>query len=252
MAFVQATFYSPALRKQTSMYLIVPEKGDGPFAVFYLLHGFSDDHTIWMRRTRIDAYVEGLPLIIAMPDGYHGFYTDNHAGDPYGKYMTEDVIGFVERSFNVQKNRGGRCIGGLSMGGYGSLRLALSAPEMFISANSHSGAAQPWFPKDPECYKKDPERGRIFGPNPAGTQHDLYHLAKRLKRSGKPIPKLLIDCGSEDFLFEQNREMHAEFEKIGIPHEYREFLGNHNWDYWDEHIRESLEFHCKALKIKRT
>jgi len=99
MAFIQASFYSPVLIKHVAMNLLVPEGRRGPFPVFYLLHGLSDDSSVWQRFTRIEAYVRELPLIVAMPDGFRGFYTDNDAGPAYGRYILEDVIGFVERTF---------------------------------------------------------------------------------------------------------------------------------------------------------
>ena len=68
MALIQAHFWSNALAKQTAFNAIVPDQGKGPFPVFYLLHGLSDDHTIWLRRTRIDSYVNDLPMIVVMPD----------------------------------------------------------------------------------------------------------------------------------------------------------------------------------------
>jgi putative tributyrin esterase len=247
MAFIQAGFFSPVIRKQVALYALVPEGRRGPFPVLYLLHGRSDDHSNWLRHTRIEYYARNLPLIVVMPDGFRGFYTDNHAGPAYGRYLIKDVLGFVERTFPALKKRSGRCIGGLSMGGYGSLRLAFSHPELFVSAHSHSGAVQPWaLPSDDEW---GAERRRIFGPHPTGGAHDILALAARLKRSGQLLPKLRLDCGEKDFLLAQNRRLHAHLETLKIPHEYAEFPGEHNWDYWDTHIQAALAFHCRALKI---
>jgi len=243
MALIQAFFYSNSIQKQVGLYAIVPEGKKGPFPVYYLLHGLSDDYTIWQRRTRIEWYVRDLPLIVVMPDGYRGFYTDNAQGPAYGLYMVDDLIDFVDRTFPSSGKRSGRCIGGLSMGGYGALRMALAYPDLFISANSHSGVAFPW--EDPS-----PERKLIFGAKPHGSAHDLMSLAAKLKKNRKPAPQLLIDCGTEDFLLKQNREMHARFDKMKLDHEYHEYPGTHEWDYWDLHVREALEFHCRALKIK--
>jgi S-formylglutathione hydrolase FrmB len=247
MAFLQAHFRSPVLNKQTALYAIVPEQGRGPFPVLYLLHGLSDDHTIWERRTRVEIYVQNLPLIVVMPDGLRGFYTDNHAGPAYGRYMTEDVIGFAERVLPAARKRAGRAIGGLSMGGYGAVRLALAHPDLFVSAHSHSGCLSL---KRLVGRRHGPEFARIFGPRPRGSEHDLAALARRLKRRGAPIPKLKLDCGVEDVLLESNREFHAFLAKQKIPHEYSEHPGGHTWDYWDLHIREALQFHARALGIK--
>ena len=140
MAFIHASFFSPILAKEVGLHALVPERARRPLPVFYLLHGLSDDYSIWHRRTRIEWYVRNLPLIVVMPDGFRGFYTDWNAGPAYARYMLEDVVGFVEKTLPAIRRRSGRCIGGLSMGGYGSLRLALARPDLFVSATSHSGA----------------------------------------------------------------------------------------------------------------
>ena len=140
MALCDVHWSSSVLEKKIGMYVILPEAGTPPFATYYLLHGLSDDYTVWMRRTLIEWYVRELPLMVVMPDGFRGFYTDNAEGPAYGQYMTEELISFVERNFPARRDRAARCVGGLSMGGYGALRMALARPDLFASANSHSGA----------------------------------------------------------------------------------------------------------------
>lgn len=247
MALIHAHFRSTVLEKQSALYAIVPDQGKGPFPVFYLLHGLSDDHTIWLRRTRIDSYVNELPLIVVMPDGYRGFYADHVAGPAYGQYLVEDVIGFAERTLPAIGRRSARCIGGLSMGGYGALRTALAHPDLFVSANSHSGACYAWRPLD---HHQVAEFTRIFGKGRPRRDHDLEALVRKIKRARRRFPKLRIDCGTDDFLFDQNREFHAFLKKQKIAHEYVEFPGEHDWGYWDLHIREALAFHARALGIR--
>ena len=148
MALIHASFFSKILQKCVQMNVVLPDTGMAPFPVFYLLHGLSDDYSIWHRRTSIERYVAEMPLIVVMPDGYRGFYTDNEIGPACGRYMVEDVIGFVQRAFPARRDRAGRCVGGLSMGGYGALRLALAHPALFVSAPSPSGSirsATPWY-----------------------------------------------------------------------------------------------------------
>lgn len=139
MSLAHYHFFSSVLQKQVGMSIILPEKGTGPFATMCLLHGLSDDYTIWLRHTRIESYVSGLPLIVVMPDGYRGFYTDNDAGPSFGKYIAEEIPAEVERIFPAKPSRKARCLTGLSMGGYGAIRTALVYPERFCSAVSHSG-----------------------------------------------------------------------------------------------------------------
>ena len=143
MSLIEAHWLSPSLGKRVSTNLLLPDAGKPPFPVFYLLHGLSDDHSIWLRHTRIEQYVRDLPLVVVMPDGFRGFYTNNANGPRYADYITQDLPDFVERNFPVKSTRTARCIGGLSMGGYGALRIALAHPDRYVSANSHSGAVQP-------------------------------------------------------------------------------------------------------------
>jgi S-formylglutathione hydrolase FrmB len=230
------------------MNVILPDSGKGPFATFYLLHGLSDDYSIWHRRTRIEMYLANLPLIVVMPDGFRGFYTNNNEGPAYFDYMTKDLPAYIERNFPAKRTRNGRCVGGLSMGGYGALLMGLGRPDMFASVNSHSGALL--CGSTVSDIRKSAEFRRIFGPNPKGSEHDLIHLARRLKKAGKQLPSIRIDCGTEDFLLKENRTYHAELQKLGIAHQYEEFPGSHSWDYWDLHIREAIAFHAKALRLQ--
>ena len=117
------------------MTVILPDGADaeGPYPVLYLLHGLSDDHSIWARRTSIDRYVRDLPMIVAMPDGGRSFYCDAVTGPAYETHLMQDVVGFVDRCFNTIAAREGRVIGGLSVGGYGALKLGTKFPEIFAS-----------------------------------------------------------------------------------------------------------------------
>lgn len=249
MAFCELKYFSRALEKQTAANIILPE-GDiaGPFATFYLLHGLSDDHTIWERRTSIERYVEGLPLIVVMPDGGRGFYCDAQQGMAYETAVIRDLVGYIDKMFPTRANREGRCIGGLSMGGYGAVKLALQHPDLFCSAVSHSGAlafAHKPFPKDGSIWTA--EFSRIVGPEPTDGPNDIFALAEYLPVEKRPA--LRIDCGVDDFLIEDNRACHAHLETIGYAHEYDEYPGVHNWEYWDLHVREAIAFHTRNLGI---
>jgi len=244
MSLLSCHFFSETLQKHVQMKVILPEKGAGPFPVYYLLHGLSDDCHAWTRRSSIERYAENFPFAIVMPDGFRSFYTDNAEGPAYGRYILDDVLGFVERTFPVQRERTGRCIGGLSMGGYGALRLALSRPDLFISANSHSGALEAGRGvREQESFG---EFLRVFGKTPLGSQHDLQALALSAQ-SKSALPHIRIDCGTEDYLLDHNRAFHTFAQKNKIPHEYEEFPGAHTWEYWDRHVQEALSFHAKHV-----
>ncbi len=245
MAFCTLNHFSTSLNKMTGMNIILPEQISGRVPVYYLLHGLSDDYTAWHRRSAIERHVQNLPLIVVMPDGGRYFYCDGVDGPRYESYVTKDLIGFIDRTFPTCAERGGRVIGGLSMGGYGAIKLALKFPDLFVAANGHSGAydiaAKDTPPHD------IPELLHIFGAHPAGGKDDVYALADRLAPA--TAPALRIDCGVDDFLIDSNRRVHAHLAARGIAHEYAEFPGAHNWEYWDTHVPQALAFHARHLGI---
>lgn len=259
MAWSTLHWRSDILGKQTTAQVLLPETGTGPFPVFYLLHGLSDDSSLWLRRSRIEWYVRDLPIIIVMPDGYRSFYTKPVAGPDFAQHIGVELPTFIERNFQARPERAARAIGGLSMGGYGALRIGLGFADRFCSVNSHSGAVGwgnfdfklgPAAPaslagRGPEFMR---ELASIFGDDPRGTDHDLGLLARRAHAAGN-LPKLLLDCGTEDFLIEDNRVFHGDLTKAAVPHIYREFSGAHTWDYWDAHIQDALAFHSQNLSI---
>ncbi len=244
MSLCEFHYFSDVLGMNRTANVILPNRGvAGSYRVMFLLHGLSDDHTIWLRRTSVERYVDGLPLIVVMPDGGRGFYTNAVEGPEWAIAMGEELPEIISHAFPTGEDW---CITGLSMGGYGALRLAFGYPDRFKSANSHSGALL--FGHNEEAYKNQtipPEFRRILGDHPKGGPSDLVHLATTCHK--EKLPKLRIDCGSADFLIEDNRSYIAKLTELGIPHLYEEFAGEHNWAYWDVHVQEAIAFHRTNL-----
>lgn len=248
MPYCELRTFSSALQKQTSTIVLLPEpKAPKPWSTLYLLHGLSDDHTIWTRRTSIERYVEGLPLVVVMPDGGRSFYCDAAQGYAYGTAIGTELPQVIESIFPVRKERLGRSIAGLSMGGYGAFRLALNAPTFWCAASSLSGALGfgHFSPRDDEFAE---EFRRVLGDSPEGGPNDLFALSESLACTGGH-PKLRFDCGVDDFLLESNRAFHAHLDKVFYPHQYQEHPGAHTWEYWDTHIKETIEFVCGVMGI---
>lgn len=245
MAVLDAHFFSQALVKEVAFAAILPDRQNqtGPYPVLYLLHGLSDDYTAWLRWTSVERYVRQAPLIVVMPDGDRSFYCDTADGRAYEKAIVQDLIGFVDTHFRTIARREGRSIAGLSMGGYGAMKLALKYPELFRSVTGFSGAYGVF--RDWE--KMAPEWQRLIGTKKAARENDCFALSRQLK--GKPVPAIRFDCGVEDFLLDQNRAFAEHLRRLGIPHEYEEFPGGHDWGYWDLRIQEALAFHCRLLGI---
>jgi putative tributyrin esterase len=242
MAFAELHYNSHHIGKHMEAWAILPDV-PGPWPVLYLLHGRSDDNTSWCRRTSLERYAEKWPqLMIVMPDSGRSFSCDAVNGPAYESGFVKDLVPFIDRSFNTRAERAGRCIGGLSMGGYGAIKLALQHPNLFVSAHGHSGAynwAHGWRDEEKETQLILGDFVEGGGPN------DCYKLAAACKNP----PALRIDCGVEDFILDHSRDFHAYLDKIGMPHEYAAFPLGHGWDYWDIHIQDALEFHARHLGI---
>jgi putative tributyrin esterase len=199
--------------------------------------------------TSIQRYVDGLPLIIVMPNGERGFYTDNPSrpAADHETYITQDIIGFTDRTFNSIPESSGRVVAGLSMGGYGAVKFALKYPRLFSAAASLSGALGMAHSNAGRDENFDREFGPVFGLNPAGGENDLFALA-----SAVPIamrPPIFITCGTEDFLIEHNKMFSQHLKSIGFIHEYEEHSGAHTWSYWNRHILKVLSFLCPLVGI---
>ncbi|MGC9455572.1 MAG: alpha/beta hydrolase [Phycisphaerae bacterium] len=240
MSLCEVHFYGESIDKKTAMNVLLPD-GEGPFPVLYLLHGLSDDYTTWLRRTGIERYVDDMPLMVVMPDGHRSWYCNDPRpeGLAYEDHIVRDVVGFVERTFPAKASRDARAIAGLSMGGYGAMMLAMRHPGIFSVACSHSGAVG-FVSKSVEPPKDRPDKIALAEVLPAG-EYDCFSLAEQLA-DGENQLALRLDCGTDDFLIEHNRLFHTHLEKLGVEHVYEEHPGEHNWDYWDEHIIETLAF----------
>lgn len=236
-----------ALHKMTSIMVLLPEGKPGPWPVLYLLHGLSDDHTAWQRWTSIERYVRDLPLMVVMPNGERGWYTDSvsNPNAAFETLITRDLICFVDRTFHTVPTREGRVVAGLSMGGYGALKLALKHPDLFCAAVSHSGAVE----IASHVSSENPEALSIFGASAAGGTEDVFALAKNSDPDTRPAVR--FDCGTDDFLIEHNRRLHTHLDDIAYPHEYVEHPGAHDWRYWDDHIQETIVFFANELGLSR-
>lgn len=251
MALINCDFFSESLGLSTSMTVILPQKtqtqigmegraGSGKFLVLYLLHGLSDDHTIWLRRTSIERYAAAYGLAVVMPGVHRSFYNDMASGLKYWTFVSEELPSLVRSFFPISEERDDTFVAGLSMGGFGSFKLAFNHPERFAAAASLSGVtdAKGLYSR----WKDVRECDIIFGglDKIDGTQNDLFHMASKLKESKVKPPKLFMSCGTEDFLHDDNLRMKSHLENLGLDLFYTERTGTHEWGYWDAEIQKVL------------
>ena len=239
-----------ALNLSTAVNVILPEvnRKDGvptpedPPKVLYLLHGYSNDHTNWMRKTSVERYAEPYHLAVIMPAVSHSFYCNEVYGERYWDYVSEELPKTMHRFFRLSDRPEDTFVAGLSMGGYGAMRLALTYPERFAAAGSFSGAVDLGaIAVRPEHEK---ESRRIFGENLAfyGTEADNLYLMK--KNANAPHkPRLFVSCGTDDFLFGMQGPFVELLEENGWEVKRRDFPGaSHTWEFWDQELQVFLDF----------
>ncbi|MCL6423287.1 esterase family protein [Brachybacterium sp. JHP9] len=265
MIRMRVDHYAESLRMNTSMVVLMPQAAAGigmagaygaygaPAAdvgvpVLYLLHGLSDDCTIWERRTAIERYASTKGIAVVMPEVRRSFYADEALGEDYWTYIADELPQLLARTFRISTAREDTFVAGLSMGGFGAMKLALNRPDRFAAAASLSGvldlgaldlsehgghlAARIW-----------DVRGSDAGPGAhlaAGGPDDLLGLIAAADPASTPA--LFVACGTEDYLIEGNERFLEVAARQGHAVETVLRPGAHTWEFWDEEIQRVLEW----------
>jgi len=244
MALLHCNFFSDTLGLSCSMNVLLPQKTTREaLPVLYLLHGRSDDYTGWLRRTSIERYVDGLDLAVVMPDVHRSYYTDMAHGGRYWTFIAEELPAICRGFFPLSAEREDTFVAGLSMGGYGAFKLALSHPERFAAAASLSGALDPARVTGSQGDMRR-EWELIYGDLDAhaGSDNDVMYLAERVAASDGPKPRLFQWCGTDDFLYKGNIRFRDHARALGLDLDYSEGPGAHAWECWDAQIQNVIEW----------
>lgn len=251
MALLSVRYFSEALELSTSMQVILPQQTsaqigmtgnarEGGHPVLYLLHGLSDDDSIWLRRTSIERYAAELGLAVVMPAVHRSFYADEAHGMRHWTHVSEELPRLVASFFPVSQRREDTFVAGLSMGGYGALKLALRRPDRFAAAASLSGALDVV-----ELASQEPRGGllqQVFGHDGpvAGSDDDLFALLRRTDASS--LPRLYVSCGQDDVLLPHSERFVESAREIGADPAHSVVPGDHEWSVWDTEIAHVLEW----------
>jgi len=248
MALVHCHFKSETLAMGTSLCAILP-RTPGPHRTLWLLHGLSDDHTTWTRRTALERHVNGRQLAVVMPRVDRSFYTDMQRGLKYWTFISEELPAIARSMFQLSDARDDNFVAGLSMGGYGALKLALTHPDRYAAAASLSGALDvAAVHRHHTDHFERHELTNIFGSPEAidGSGNDLFHLASDLAASDsadRPRPRLWLCCGKSDFLLLHSRRFAEHLRDLGLDCALAEHTGrDHDWAYWDEQLPRLLDW----------
>ncbi len=258
MALLTIDHFSESLGLSLSCLVILPQQttgqigmsgadtGDERYPTLWLLHGKSDDHSIWLRRTSIERYVAPLGMAVVMPSVHLSCYANMAYGGRYWDYVSAELPELLERWLPVATTRDKRYVAGLSMGGWGTMKLALNCPERFCAAASLSGALRldftRWRPPDSKRSEHPDFLDLVYGPGP-DLPHPEDRLLQRVKEhvaASTPLPRLYACCGTEDFLLEDNRDAVRRLRETGVSIDYEEGPGAHTWAFWDGWIQRSL------------
>ena len=243
------TVKSKHLKGRGDICVFVPEGNTNtnlPIAI--LLHGVYGSAWSWSLSGGAHQTVQEMinllkikPMTLVMPsDGLWGDgsgYT-KHSGLDFEKWIVEDVIKAVKELIPQVKNTTKTFISGLSMGGFGALRLGAKYGNVFDAISAHSAITElnqmeEFVEESLEEYVQE-------------TPEDESVL-KTILNNQKNLPPLRFDCGRDDILIKHNRLLSKELEACNIPHEYQEFEGKHEWEYWQKHLKDTLLFFNKFV-----
>lgn len=257
------TIPSKVMNKNYKAVIVLPASYSAiskAYPVLYLLHGGFGHFNDWIRKTPDTTLIQTLSdqynFIIVMPEGeVFSYYLNSPVTkeSQFETYITKEVIEKIDAGYRTIKDRNGRAITGLSMGGYGALYLSARHPDLFGAAGSMSGALNP----DLRLWKLPPDGAKnlknafekLLGPIEANPQRydeaSVIYLADKFKAGNI---KLIFDDGVDDFLIEVNRELHRRLIYNNTPHDYSERPGSHTWQYWQNSLPYHALFFSKVFK----
>ncbi len=263
MAFFRIDYYSNALHRATSFEMFIPNdprepaglpgnpgKGEKAEAqtmrTLFLLHGYTGKAENWVPEEVAVRY----NLAVVMPTAENSFYLNGEAtGRAYQTMVGEELVSYVRRTFGLAKKREETFIAGLSMGGFGALHTGLAYPKTFGKIVALSSAL---IVHEVAHLKPGEDNGvanyeyyrQCFGDLATAEKRDVNPEVQilNLKKKKVRIPDIFMACGTEDFLLENNRQLHAFLEQENVPHQYLEGPGVHNMVFWSEYIVRAIEW----------
>ena len=241
------TVKSAALDQRADITLYTPPAMGPDTPICILLHGVYGSHWAWAFKGGAHHTAGRLigsgairPMVLAMPsDGLWGDGSGYvpHAQQDFERWIIDEVPAAVRQACVHCTPASPLLLAGLSMGGFGALRLAGKHPQRLAAAAAHSTITDA---SQLDALIEEPRRG--WSPLDADTS-----VLQALRQATGPLPPLRLDCGTDDFLLQANRVLHAELLAHGIEHVYAEHPGDHGWPYWATHLEDTLKFFDQVL-----
>jgi putative tributyrin esterase len=244
------TVKSRALRGRADITFFAPSEAEKLHEVplVILLHGVYGSHWGWAIKGAAHRTLQGLvragevpPLALAMPsDGLWGDGSGYlpHLRQDFEKWIVEEVPAAAPAALPCVSTKAKLFIGGLSMGGFGALRLGAKYPQRFLGVSGHSSITH--FDQLKQFVEENADD--------YGVSAENQSVFETMLKGRGTLPPIRFDCGTEDRLLKHNRELHQQLTASGIPHEYYEFPGGHEWGYWQTHLVDTLKFFGRILR----
>lgn len=240
MAFLHVDYSSKALEMETCFQVVLPDEGDlKQVKVIYLLHGLTDNCTGWARYTACERYARERGVALVMPEVQRSFYIDGVHGLKYFTYVSQELPQAVHRMFGLSLEKEKSYVMGLSMGGFGALKCALTYPERYAGCGSFSGVTDlEGMRALPDGSLRSWEFDALLGAGKqAGAENDLFLLAEK-----KNLPPVYLSCGEQDRLYGVNVKFAQHLEKLGVQYRFDHRAGAHTWDFWDQSLQDCLNW----------
>lgn len=243
------SIFSKAMNKEFKCVVINPtlvQDESISLPVVYLLHGYTGWYSNWLLRVpKLKDYADQYQLLIICPDGNNSWYFDSPI-DPtikFETYISKEVPDYIESHYPVIKNRTGRAITGLSMGGHGGLFLGFRHTDFYGACGSMSGGV------DIRPFKKRWDMNKILGDTLSHWNNwEEYSVINVIEKPLKEPLAVIFDCGIDDFFYTVNRNLHEKMLQLKIKHDYIERPGVHDWNYWSNSIQFQLLFFSNYFK----
>ena len=245
--------FSNSMQKNTRTCVVSPDNYDKTgqaYPVLYLLHGYSENYGSWVNKyPQIKQFSDQYNMIIVGVDGnFSSWYFDSpiDSTSKYETYVTKELIGFIDDTYNTIKSREGRAVTGLSMGGHGALYLSIRHQDIFGASGSMSGGVdiRP-FPQSWELPKRLGDMAEYPENWEKNTVINLLYLLKKGDLS------IIIDCGIDDFFIGVNRQLHEKMLYLNIKHDYIERPGGHTRDYWTNSLQYQVLYFNNFFRKNR-
>ncbi|MFI2743675.1 alpha/beta hydrolase [Zhouia sp. PK063] len=235
--------YSTAMNKEIKAVVITPNtySKKEEFPVVYLLHGYSGNYKDWITKVpTITDYADRYHLIIVCPDGnFASWYFDSPEMPDvkYETYVSKELVSWIDSHYSTIKDRKGRAITGLSMGGHGAFYLSFKHQDVYSIAGSMSGGVDlrpfpnNWgIPNLLGSYAEHPERWE---------NNSVINMTHLLTPNSLAI---IFACGTDDFFYKVNVNLHEKLLLNNIPHTFISAPGAHTWEFWESALHYEMDF----------